>query len=237
MPFLSKKEEKMKRAIVTGGSRGIGLKIVEKFREKKIYPIIWDIIEPEDKSLVFKKVDISSFEEVKGAAEEVGEVHILVNNAGITRDKLLLRMKEEDWDEVINVNLKGVFNCTYAVLPMMLKNRWGRIINITSVIGIIGNVGQSNYAASKAGIIGFTKSVAKEVASRNITCNAVAPGFIETDMTKSLPQNIKDKYLSSISFKKLGTPLDVANLVCFLASDEANYITGEVIKIDGGMGI
>jgi 3-oxoacyl-[acyl-carrier protein] reductase len=227
----------MKRAVITGGSRGIGLSIVEKFREKEIYPIIWDVVEPEDKSLTFRRVDVSSFEEVKRATEEVGEVHILVNNAGITRDKLLLRMKEEDWDRVINVNLKGVFNCTYAVLPIMLKNRWGRIINITSVIGLIGNAGQSNYAASKAGIIGFTKSVAKEVGSRNITCNAVAPGFIDTEMTKSLPQNIKEKYLSSIPLQKLGSPSDVANLVYFLASDEANYITGEVIKIDGGMGI
>jgi 3-oxoacyl-[acyl-carrier protein] reductase len=158
-----------------------------------------------------------------------------VNNAGINRDTHLMRMDEEDWDSVIEVNLKGTFNCTKAVLRGMIKQRWGRIISISSIIGIMGNAGQANYAASKAGIIGFTKSLAREVASRNITVNAVAPGFIKTDMTDSLSKEIKEKYLANIPAGKFGDVSDIAALVAFLTSEDAKYITGQVIQVDGGL--
>lgn len=230
----------MKVALVTGGSKGIGLAITQKLVDDGIKVIIWDIIEPmvgtiHELPLLFMKVNIASFNEVKESADKVGDIDILINNAGITRDKLLIRMKEEDWDSVIDVNLKGVFNCTHALLPGMIKKRWGRIVNISSVIGVIGNAGQSNYSASKAGIIGFTKSIAKEIASRNITCNAIAPGFILTEMTENLPPQIKEAYVKSIPIGRAGTPADVANLVHFLISEEASYITGQVINLDGGM--
>jgi len=183
--------------------------------------------------------DVSDFtkvqEEIDRILEELGGIHILVNNAGITKDGLLLRMKEQDWDDVMSVNLKGVFNCTRAVTKYMLKQRYGKIINITSIVGEMGNAGQANYSASKAGIIGFTKSIAKELGSRNINVNAVSPGFIETDITKNLPQEVKNSYIQNIPLGRFGNPEDVAKVVVFLASDSASYITGEVIKVNGGL--
>jgi 3-oxoacyl-[acyl-carrier protein] reductase len=241
---------KGKVALVTGASRGIGKEIALTLAREGSNVVIWDLnvelgkevteqIKKLGSKALFFRVDISNFEQVsnavKTAAEEFGGIYILVNNAGITKDTLIIRMKEEDWNRVIAVNLNGVFNCTKEVIPVMMKKRWGRIINITSVIGIIGNKGQANYAASKAGIIGFTKSIAKEVASRNITCNAIAPGYIETDMTSGLSESVKEAYIKSIPLARAGTTSDVANLVLFLAQDESSYITGQVINVDGGM--
>jgi len=197
---------KGKVSLVTGGARGIGKEIALTLAKEGSNVALWDINSELSKEVVeqikklgtnalFSRVDISNFEEVsnavKAVVEEFGGIDILVNNAGITKDTFIIRMKEEDWDKVIAVNLKGVFNCTKEVIPVMMKKKWGRIINITSIIGIIGNRGQANYAASKAGIIGFTKSIAKEVASRNITCNAIAPGYIETEMTSELPESVR----------------------------------------------
>jgi 3-oxoacyl-[acyl-carrier protein] reductase len=188
---------------------------------------------------LFAKANVSVAADVDKAArtilESFGKVDILVNNAGITRDGLLLRMDEKDWDAVIEVNLKGTFNCTKAFLREMLKRRSGRIVNVSSVIGFIGNAGQSNYAASKAGIVGFTKSVAKEVASRGITVNAVAPGFIDTPMTRVLSDEARQSLLSAIPMGKVGVPEDVANAVAFLVSDSASYITGHTLHVNGGM--
>ena len=241
---------KGKVSLVTGGARGIGKEIALTLAKEGSNVALWDINSELGKEVVeqikklgtnalFSRVDISNFEEVsnavKAVVEEFGGIDILVNNAGITKDTFIIRMKEEDWDKVIAVNLKGVFNCTKEVIPVMMKKKWGRIINITSIIGIIGNRGQANYAASKAGIIGFTKSIAKEVASRNITCNAIAPGYIETEMTSELPESVKEAYFKSIPLGKAGTPSDVANLVLFLVQDESSYITGQVINVDGGM--
>ncbi len=233
-----------KISIVTGGARGIGKTIADSLKERGNRVFIWDVSEDGKKTadelgVRFMRVDVSDYEDVgrnvKTVLEDVGRIDILINNAGITRDNLLLRMSEEEFDSVIRVNLKGTFNTTRAVLPSMIKNRWGRIVNISSVIGIIGNKGQANYAASKAGIIGFTKSVAKEVATRGITVNAIAPGFIETEMTERLPDDVKTAYLKSIPMGRLGNTDDVANLVLFLVSDSASYITGQVVHIDGGM--
>ncbi len=237
---------KNKIAVVTGGAQGIGKSIVQKLAENGAKVFIWDVNEERGKQtekelrekgfdVTFMKVNIGDFQEVNESAKKIGEIDILVNNAGITRDKLLLRMNETDWDAVISVNLKGTFNCTKAFLPSMLKKRNGRIVNISSVIGLMGNKGQSNYAASKAGIIGFTKSVAKEVASRNITCNAIAPGYIETEMTEKLPEEVKKAYIEVIPLRRPGKPEDVANVVLFLVSESASYITGQVINVDGGM--
>lgn len=229
----------MKTAIVTGGAKGIGLAIAKKLIAGGNKVVIFDMI-PEGEIIAseigaeFKKVDVSNHTEVVNTVKPI-DADILVNNAGISIDNLLMRMKESDWDKVIAVNLKGVFNCTYAAIPGMIKKRWGRIVNMSSVIGIMGNKGQAAYASSKAGIIGFTKSVAKEVASRNITCNAIAPGFITTEMTDKLPQEVKDAYIKSIPLARAGTTEDIAEFVNFLVSDNTSYITGQVINIDGGM--
>ena len=172
---------------------------------------------------------------VKSVVEQFGSIDILVNNAGITRDNLIMRMKEEDWDAVIHTNLKGIFNCTKVVTKLMMKQRYGRIVNMTSVVGVMGNAGQSNYAAAKAGVIGFTKSMAKELASRNINVNAVAPGYIATDMTADLPEQAKTDLQSQIPLQRLGNPADVASAVLFLVSPGADYITGQTLHVDGGM--
>ena len=172
---------------------------------------------------------------VKSVVEQFGSIDILVNNAGITRDNLIMRMKEEDWDAVIHTNLKGILNCTKVVTKLMMKQRYGRIVNMTSVVGVMGNAGQSNYAAAKAGVIGFTKSMAKELASRNITVNAVAPGYISTDMTADLPDQAKADLQSQIPLQRLGNPADVASAVLFLVSPGADYITGQTLHVDGGM--
>ena len=248
---------KNKRAIITGGTRGIGRAIVMEFVSDSNYSksfsdvaFIYNSCEEcaeeiiaETKDLgarVFAfKSDVSSFEHTQKTVDEIveklGGVDILVNNAGITRDNLLMRMQEKDFDDVINANLKSVFNYTKAVMKPMLKQRYGRIINISSVVGITGNAGQANYVASKSGVIGFTKAMARELASRNITVNAVAPGFIKTDMTDKLSEDQTSNLVKSIPLQRLGTPEDVAKVVGFLCSDGADYITGQVIVVDGGM--
>lgn len=241
---------KDKVAIVTGGASGIGKAIVERFAKEGARVVICDINlklalklsdqlkEESVKSLAFE-MDVSDSSLVEKVVNDVTEqfkrIDILVNNAGITKDALLVRTTPSDWDRVLAVNLKGAFNFTKSTAKVMMRKRYGRIINISSVVGIMGNVGQSSYSASKAGLIGLTKSSAKELASRGITVNAVAPGYILTPMTNDLPQSAKDDFLSSILLKKAGTPEQVANLVLFLASDEADYITGQVIQIDGGL--
>ena len=250
-------QSKNKRAIVTGGTRGIGKAIVKELASKSCCGVLFsDVafiynscdecaaeIEREigslDTKIIGFKADATSLGDaqktVEAAVEKLGGVDILVNNAGITRDNLLLRMSEKEWDDVINVNLKSVFNYTKAVLKYMINQRYGRIVNISSVVGLIGNAGQSNYAASKAGIIGFTKSIAREVASRNITVNCVAPGFIETDMTKNLTEKQREILAQNIPMKRMGKPEDIARVVGFLCSPDADYITGQVIAVDGGM--
>ena len=240
-----------KVALITGGTRGIGKEIAYTLAEEN-YDIIINYRTENDElkqlknEIESKKVkcltvqgDVTNFEDCKqmieSAIEEFGKVDVLVNNAGITKDMLLARMKEEDFKQVIDVNLVGTFNMTKNVISYMMKARNGKIINISSVVGIAGNAGQTNYSASKAGIIGFTKSLAKEVASRNILVNAVAPGFIETQMTDVLKDDIKEEIAKKIPLKRMGTPQDVANVVKFLASNDSSYITGQVINIDGGM--
>ena len=239
-----------KVAIVTGASRGIGEAIAKKISSCGAKIIL--IARNSDQLVAVKETIISNggiaesmagdvsnlnsiSEIVTNTIDKWGRIDILVNNAGIARDNIIMRMKEDDWDIVMNINLKGCFNGIKSVARPMIKNKAGRIINITSVIGQIGNAGQSNYAASKAGIMGLTKSMAKELGSRNITVNAVAPGYITTDMTNELNDEVKEQMNSSIPLGRLGTPDDVANLVCFLASDEAGYITGQTFNVDGGM--
>ena len=238
-----------KVAIVTGSGRGIGKAIALKLAEAGATVVVNDVAETvnsvaeEIKAMNRQSLavvaDISSAPDVARLVDTIiaiyGRVDILVNNAGITRDRLLLRMSDEDWDKVLNVNLKSVFLCTRAVLKHMVKQRWGRIVNISSIVGIIGNPGQANYASAKAGIIGFTRTIAKEVASRGITVNAIAPGFIDTEMTQKLPEEWKQQLKSRIPVGYLGTPRDVAEAVAFLASEEARYITGQVLNVDGGM--
>ncbi|SUY33241.1 3-ketoacyl-ACP reductase [Clostridium perfringens] len=242
---------KDKVAIVTGGTRGIGRAIALKLADNGANIVInyrnsdkeaeelKAILEEKGVKVLTVKCDISNFQDSKNlmdkCKEVFGKIDILVNNAGITKDTLIMRMKEEDFDSVIDVNLKGTFNCAKHASAIMLKQRFGKIINMTSVVGIAGNAGQVNYAASKAGVIGLTKSLAKELGSRGITVNAVAPGFINTDMTASLSEKVKEEASKNIPLKRLGDPEDVANLVGFLASDAANYITGQVINVDGGM--
>jgi 3-oxoacyl-[acyl-carrier protein] reductase len=242
---------KGKTAVVTGASRGIGRAIALKLAEQGAN-IAVNYVSSEQEGLklaqeienfggraLVLKADVSVFSEAEQliamAKAEFGTIDILVNNAGITRDGLLMRMSEDDFDRVVEVDLKGVFNCTRHAVPIMVKQRSGRIVNITSVVGILGNAGQVNYAAAKAGVIGLTKSLAKEIGSRNITVNAVAPGFIETDMTSGLSDKVKELTKESIALKRFGKPENIADTVLFLASDAGGYITGQVISVDGGM--
>ena len=239
-----------KIAVITGGARGIGKEIAKVLAKEGANCVLCDVNAEDLKNataeieglgvqcmgLSLNVCDLKQCEEAMNKIiDKFQKIDILINNAGITRDGLLLRMKEEDWDSVISVNLKGTFNCTKAAIKVMLKQKSGRIVNVASIIGVIGNAGQANYAASKAGIIGLTKSVAKEVASRNINVNAIAPGFIQTKMTEVLSEEVKEAMRKQIPLKRFGRPEDVGNLVLFLVSDDASYITGQVIKIDGGM--
>ncbi|TFB08088.1 3-oxoacyl-[acyl-carrier-protein] reductase [Candidatus Atribacteria bacterium MT.SAG.1] len=241
-----------KVALITGSARGIGKAIALELANHGANIVINDIVpkneidktleeikQINDKALGIR-ADITVFNEVENMVKEIinkfGKIDILVNNAGITRDSFLIRMKEEDWDAVIRINLKGTFNCSKAVAKYMMRQKSNdKIVNISSVIGLVGNIGQTNYAASKAGIIGLTKSMAKELALRNINVNAIAPGFIETDMTKKLPEKVIKDLQRQIPLKRLGIVEDVAKTVYFLVSDAANYITGQVINVDGGM--
>jgi len=240
-----------KVAVVTGASRGIGRAIALKLANEgakvvvnysgsqaKAEEVVATIQENGGEAIAVQ-ASVSKTEEVTAlmdaAVKTFGSLDILVNNAGITRDNLLMRMKENEWDDVLDTNLKGVFLCTKAVTRQMMKQRAGRIINISSIVGVAGNAGQANYVAAKAGVIGLTKTTAKELASRNILVNAVAPGFIETEMTEQLPEDIKQGMLTQIPLAKLGQPEDIAKAVAFLASDDANYMTGQTLHIDGGM--
>jgi 3-oxoacyl-[acyl-carrier protein] reductase len=237
-------------AIVTGSGQGIGREIALMLSGHGASVVISDInpetakktaseIEAKGGKSIAITANVTSAEEVGKLVEQTighfGHVDILVNNAGITRDTLLLRMSEAEWDMVLATNLKGAFICTQAVLRHMIRQRWGRIINIASVVGLVGNAGQANYSAAKAGIIGLTKTTAREVASRGVTANAVAPGFIDTEMTRKLSDNVKQEFLRQIPLGCAGTPRDVAYAVAFFASEEAQYITGQVLNVDGGM--
>ncbi len=238
-------------ALVTGGGRGLGRAIAARLAEEGAKVAISyrsnDAAARETEELVQKagagcetfKGDVASPEDVealmRGVGEAFGPVEILVNNAGTTRDNILLRMKDAEFEEVLATNLKGTYLCTRAVLRGMVRARWGRIVNISSVVGLLGNAGQANYAASKAGMIGFTKSVAREVAGRGITANAVAPGYVETELTGALPENVKEQILGQVPVGRFGEPEEIAEVVAFLAGDRAAYITGQTIAVDGGM--
>lgn len=240
-----------KTAVITGGSRGIGKGIALKFAAEGADIAITNIIDNEEFAEAIKEIqdlgikvkgyvsDASVYNEAEKVIDQIvkdfGKIDILVNNAGITRDTLLMRMTEEQWDQVLTVNLKSVFNLTKAAIKPMMKQKNGSIINMSSVVGVSGNAGQSNYSASKAGIIGFTKSVAKELGSRNVRCNAIAPGFILTEMTSKLPDDVKSDWISKIPLRRGGLPEDVANVALFLASDLSSYITGQTISVCGGM--
>ena len=240
-------------AIVTGGGRGIGRAIAIKLAEVGATVVINDVGDSTPAEGVAEEIskmgrqsmvalaDVSQSAEVASlvdnTVEKYGKVDILVNNAGITRDQLIMRMSDDEWDKVLGINLKGVFLCSKAVLRPMMKQRWGRIISISSIVGLIGNAGQANYASAKAGIIGLTRTIAKEVASRGITANAIAPGFIDTAMTKQLPEERRQELINQIPLGSLGTPHDIAEVVAFLASEEARYITGQVITVDGGISL
>ena len=240
-----------KCAVIKGASRGIGREIALKYA-KEGANIVLNYRNSEAEALKLKeeldklgsktliiKANVSKFEEaqklINEAKEAFGRIDILVNNAGITKDNLIMRMKEEEFDSVIEVNLKGAFNCLKAVTPIMVRQKGGKIINMSSVVGVIGNAGQVNYCASKAGLIGMTKSLAREIGGKNININAIAPGFIDTDMTNVLNEDQKKNILSQVPLKRFGDALDIANLALFLASDQSNYITGQVIHVDGGM--
>lgn len=243
--------EDKKVVLVTGGTRGIGRKIAEKYAENGYNLVLnyvsdnTDIDEIKNEFVKYNnevlilKADVSKYDEceklVKEAIEKFGKIDVLVNNSGITKDGLIAIMKEENFNKVIDVNLKGTFNMCRNVIPYMVKKKNGNIVNVSSVVGIAGNAGQSNYSASKAGIIGFTKSIAKELSARNIRVNAVAPGFIDTDMTSVLTDKVKENIYSQIPLKRMGEAKEVANVVYFLSSDESSYITGQVINVDGGM--
>lgn len=241
---------KGKAAVITGGARGIGKAIALRLAEQGANIAICDVnaealklaadeIAAHGPSVLTGVVDVTKPSDVESFAQKTldkfGKIDILINNAGITKDSLLVRMSESDWDAVLDVNLKGAFNCTKAIAKIMMKQREGRIVNIASIIGIMGNAGQANYAASKGGLIAFTKSIAKELASRNVRVNAIAPGFIQTDMTAKLSDELKSEMQKLIPLGSLGTAQDVANLALFLASDDAAYITGQVVQVDGGM--
>jgi len=245
-------DDSEKVVVITGGSRGIGRAIAQKFAEDKSKIVIVHHDEDDaaaDETLVMleekgavaesHRVDVSYLENVEplfsDILERFGKVDILINNAGIVRDAFLMRMSEQDWDEVLRVNLKSVFNCTQTVIRSMIKKRWGRIVNTSSVVGQIGNAGQTNYAASKAGIMAFTKSLACEVGSRGVTVNAVAPGFIDTDMTRPLPDKAKDFFLQKVLLERIGQPNDVAEVAYWLCSDAAGYLTGQIIHVNGGL--
>ena len=243
--------EENKVALVTGGTTGIGKAIAQELAksgfniainyrtETEEMQELKKEIEANNVKCLFVKADVSKFEETEKMAKEVienlGKIDVLVNNAGVTKDGLIMRMKEDAFKQVIDINLVGTFNVTRNIVPYMVKQRSGRIINIASVVGLVGNAGQSNYSASKAGIIGFTKSLAKELSSRNILVNAVAPGFIETKMTDVLNETVKENILSQIPLGRMGNPSEVANVVKFLSEEDSSYITGQVINIDGGM--
>jgi 3-oxoacyl-[acyl-carrier protein] reductase len=241
-----------KVVVITGGSSGIGKAAVEKFALEGATVAIWDVKEPVGnwqltvdneykKRLRFFKVNTAKFDEVDHATKETikhfGKIDILINNAGITRDASLQKMTIEQWQQVMDVNLTGVFNCTKAISPNMIQNNFGRIINTSSIVGLYGNYGQTNYAATKAGVIGMTKTWARELGKNNITVNAVAPGFIATDMIATIPEKVIEMMKEKIPLKKLGTPEDVANAYAFLASEEAQFISGTVISVDGGLTI
>jgi 3-oxoacyl-[acyl-carrier protein] reductase len=241
---------KGKVAFVTGGAQGIGKEIAELFAKHGANIVVCDINENVLKGTVAELAkhgtgvegcvldvrDLNACEEaVKKAVDKFGRIDILVNNAGITRDNLIIRMSEDDFDKVIAINLKGAFNCTKVVSRIMMRQRSGRIVNIASIVGVRGNAGQANYASSKAGLIGLTKSVAQELGSRNVTANAIAPGFIQTEMTHALSEEVKRKMLETIPLRRPGLPSDVAGAALFLASDYAQYITGQVLLVDGGM--
>jgi 3-oxoacyl-[acyl-carrier protein] reductase len=240
-----------KTAMITGAGRGIGKQIALTFAQHGADLIVTDLKETESSIELMKEIenlgvkglflayDVSKLDQteaaIKQAMETFGKIDVLVNNAGITRDTLLMRMTETDWDMVMNVNVKSIFNHTKAIQSIMLKQRFGSIINMGSIVGITGNAGQINYSASKAAIIGLSKSVARELGSRNIRCNVIAPGFIETEMTHVLPQEVKDAYMKTISLRRTGKPTDIANTAVFLASDLSDYMTGQVLVCDGGM--
>jgi 3-oxoacyl-[acyl-carrier protein] reductase len=243
-----------KVALITGSARGIGKAVAVRLAEAGADIVVNDIaaaaatleatageIRTMGRKVLAVTADVSSAADVNKMVEtavaEMGRVDILVNNAGVTRDALLMRMSDEDWDTVVNIDLKSAFLCSRAVIRHMIKQRWGRIISIASVVGVMGNAGQANYAAAKAGVIGLTKSIAKEGGSRGITANAIAPGYIETKMTEGLSDETKKSYFSRIPLGAAGTPRDIAEAVAFLASEEAHYITGQVLGVDGGMSI
>ena len=235
-------------AIITGGAKGIGKGVGEIFCKHGASVVLWDVLEEGKQTaqsisdiggnISFRKTDVTNREEVKKAAQEVvdqhGKIDILINNAGILRDRSFLKMEDEEWDAVINVNLTGIYNATKAVLPFMREKGYGRIVSASSINGVLGAFGQTNYAASKAGIIGFTKALAKEVGKYGITANAVAPGFIETDMTASMPQGVVQMAIQSIPVKRIGTPEDMAYAYMFLASKEAGFVNGHVLHANGG---
>lgn len=243
-------EGKNMTAVVTGGARGIGKEITKRLCEKGYKVYIWDVLAQEGEKTAeemraipaqcfFSKVDITDEKSCEDALKIITDkgdiVSALINNAGITRDNLIMKMSVDDFKKVLEVNLVGAFVCTKTVIRQMIRSKSGRIVNISSVIGLFGNAGQANYASSKAGLIGLTKSTAKEVASKGITVNAVCPGFIESDMTMKLSEEVKTTYMNSIPARKFGAPKDVADVVSFLVSDEASYITGETIRLDGGL--
>ena len=243
--------EDRKVVLITGGTRGIGKSVAERFAKEGYNLVLNYVSENTDiesiknnfkeygNEVLILKADVSKFDEcenlVKETISKFGNIDVRVNNAGITKDALIAMIKEEAFDRVIDINLKGTFNMTRNVVPYMMKKRCGNIVNISSVVGVAGNAGQSNYAASKAGIIGFTKSLAKELSARNIRVNAVAPGFIDTDMTSVLTDKVKENIYAQIPLKRMGDAKEVANVVYFLSNDESSYITGQVINVDGGM--